>query len=74
MGTSASCSPPAVTGEVFSCFTHDDWHCVPTLSFLFARNLKRARTLARRQLKETPGAVALEICTADGRLLCVERP
>lgn len=57
--------------RVFSCFIRDERSAVPTLSFVFARDLSRARELARRQMAETPGAVSAEICE-NGAVIAVE--
>ena len=56
----------------FSCFTRDARHETPTLWFIFAADLERARELAKRELRETRDAVAVDICAPDGRLLWTE--
>lgn len=57
--------------RAFSCFITDSRHSVPTLSFIFASDLGRARELARRELLESPHAVSYELCE-NGRLLVTE--
>ena len=57
--------------RVFSCFVRNEGSVVPTLSFVFARDLSRARELARRQMAETPGAVSAEICE-NGAVIAIE--
>jgi len=58
--------------QFFSCFTKDARHETPTLWFIFAADLDRARELAKRELMEDKGAIAVDICEADGRLLWTE--
>lgn len=48
--------------RTFSCFTYDRNHRVPTLSFIFAADESRARTLAMRELADVRDAVSLELC------------
>jgi hypothetical protein len=57
---------------IFSCFLHSPAQEVPTLAFVFAPDLGRARELARRVLLETPEATCAEICAPDGRVLCTQ--
>lgn len=57
--------------RVYSCFVRRGGSPVPSLSFVFARDEQRALELARRELAETPDALAVEICE-EGRLLAVE--
>jgi hypothetical protein len=54
--------------RTFSCFTSDPHSDVPTLSFVLAQTLDRARELARRELFDIPGSVAVEIME-NGKVL-----
>lgn len=57
--------------RTFSCFIRDPRSSIPTLTFVFARDVGRARALARRQMAETRGALSVEICE-NGALIAVE--
>lgn len=57
--------------RTFSCFTFEAEDSVPTLSFIFAANLIRARELARRELMDARRPVSVELCE-NGRLLWAE--
>jgi hypothetical protein len=51
--------------RVFSCFVRHRRSSTPILSFVLARDEQRARALARRQLADTPDALAIEIFEND---------
>jgi hypothetical protein len=58
--------------RTFSCFTSEPHSDVPTLSFVLAQTLERARELARRELFDTPGGVTIEI-VENGRVVDILR-
>ena len=57
--------------RTFTCFTHDATSRVPTLSFILAKDERRARELAHRELMDALHPVAVELHEA-GRLLWTE--
>lgn len=57
--------------RTFSCFTFDNTCSVPTLFFVFAADVARARVLAQREMLATLGAKTVEIFE-DNRLLGIE--
>ena len=57
--------------RTFSCFSFDINCSVPTLFFVFAANMARARVLVRREMLATTGAKSVEIFE-DNKLLGTE--
>ncbi len=57
--------------RTFSCFVYERSDATPTVSFIFAADLDRARDLARRELVDAGEPSAFEICE-NGKLLWTE--
>jgi hypothetical protein len=55
-------------------FIKDERYSVPTLSFVSAVDLRRARELAEQRLLESAHHISIEVWNDEGLLFSVERP
>lgn len=59
--------------ELLSLYIEDDRYSVPTLAFELVQDRRRARTLAKRRLNESPHHLSVEARDGDALLFRIKR-